>query len=97
MSPSEIVSPVYPYQHESRDMRAMRARKTRCGTILALSLDVPFRIKSPQLYRLSYRPVCSYSFRKTACHDRPVSGCVSPVCPLPIAERSYHGFCAVSS
>ncbi len=50
---------------------------------------MPLMIKSPQLYRLSYRP----SFRNL------VSGspCVSPVYPGPIAGRSYHEFPAVSS
>lgn len=66
-----------------RPMRAMRSPVSRCGMIIAWVREALRRIKSPQLYRLSYQP-----YRSLVCFGLLI---VSVVYPGPIARAAYHG------
>lgn len=47
---------------------------------------LPLRIKSPQLYRLSYQPELLESFSKASCHVWGGGAIVPVVCPSLFSE-----------
>lgn len=75
----------------------MRTRETRYGTMGEGCQNAPLRIKSPQLYRLSYRPKRRETCRNLVPSGSRLARIVSVVYSDPIARATYHGSAEVGA
>jgi hypothetical protein len=88
---SKLCPPCTPSCTPVRSVRPMRTRVFPCGTVNASDLDPPIRIKSPQLYRLSYRPKLSEQCRYSRLGPSLLVRRVPAMCPALITGGPYHG------
>jgi hypothetical protein len=63
----------------------------RCILMNTTCRRLLIRIKSPQLYRLSYQPEVLESLGKASCQGPRDVAIVPAVCPGVFRERPYHG------
>lgn len=84
-STTNLCPPCTPSCVDSVSVRAMRAHDFPCGTVRASSAYTTLRIKSPQLYRLSYQPKLLDTCGIQSTASSAVARIVSPVYPSAIA------------